>query len=425
MLLRDLAPGGLREMREATLADYLALVGEIVDRLGGHVSRWEIREVGVSDLSRVMIAEGPDGSVCVKQALPFGQIAGEVMPLPLDRMAFEETALNIYARFVPKLVPRVLHYDSVQGLLVMEHLKGHALLSQIVRAGGTCEVFAQAASRFLAETLFRTSDLGMAGIEKRERMAYFGAKAELIKVIEDLTFVEPYTENPKNRWTSPQLDELVQELRADADLRHAVALLGLKFLNEPQALIHAGLDLQAFLVAGDDVRVIDPKLAIFGPIGFDVGKLIGHLLIAFFASSGLDHPQGSREATERWLLEAIEQLWRGFQERFLGLWRAHHEGDAFPPVLFASPGGQEALELAQQEFLRGVFVDSLRFASATIIRHVIGHIHTPEFDAVEDVAARAHGERHVLMLARELLKDAHHVDSIDQVTAVAKELRDS
>jgi 5-methylthioribose kinase len=405
---------GFRDVRESTLADYLVEHPELFARLGGRPAAWRIEEVSYGPLSRVLIAVGPEGAVCVKQALPYGQLTDEAMPLPLDRMAFEEGALNLYARLAPDLVPRVLMYDSERCLLVMEHLAAHVPLSRLFADGTPCPTFPADAARFLAEILFRTSDLGMAGVEKRERMAYFGGKAELIKVIEGLIFVEPYIDNPRNRWTSPHLDDLVAELRADAELRHAVALLGLKFLAEPQALIHGGLDLDAFLVTADDVRVIDPKFAIFGPIGFDVGTVLGHLLLAHFAQAGTD--------VGAWALEAIESVWRGFQDHFLGLWRVHHAGDAFPPALFVGPDGQKALELAQADFMRSVFVDSLRFAAAAMISRTIGHFPATEFEAIEDPEFRAAAERRALLLARELLKDAHHVHDLGEVTAVAREL---
>lgn len=415
MLMRSLSPVGFRDVRESTLADYLLVHPELTNRLGGGPADWRIEELEASPLSRVLVAVGPDGAVCVKQALPYGQLTDEAMPLPLDRMAFEETALNLYARLAPDLVPRVLMYDSERCLLVMEHLGGHAPLSRSFAEGTASAAFPASGARFLAEILFRTSDFGMPGIEKRERMAYFGGKAELIKVIEDLIFVEPYTDNPRNRWTSPQLDDLVAELRADADLRHAVALLGLKFLSEPQALIHGGLDFSAFLVAPDDVRVIDPKFAIFGPIGYDVGTVIGHLLLAHFAL-----PKGTE--AKAWSLEAMEELWQRFHDHFLGLWRVSHEGDAFPPILFTGQGGREALELAQGEFMRRVFVDSLRFAAATMISRTIGHFHAEQIEAIDDIEVRAAAERRALLLARELLKDAHHVRDLGEVTAVARQL---
>lgn len=423
--MQSLNPVGFRDVRESTLASYLLEHPELADRLGGGPADWQIEEVSLGPLSRVLVAKGSEGAVCVKQSLPYGQLTDESMPLPLDRMAFEETALNLYARLISDLVPRVIFYDSERCLLAMEHLEVHVTLTRALDQGLRPPTFPTAAARFLAETLFRTSDFGMAGVEKRERMAYFGAKAELIKVLEDLIFVEPYTDNARNHWTSPQLDDVVAELRADADLRHAVALLGLKFLAEPQALIHGGLDLEAFLVTQDDVRVIDPKFAIFGPMGFDVGELIGHLLLAYFAHAARSPTPAGRAETPAWILAAIETVWQGFHDRFLGLWRVHQEGDAFPPVLFTGPGGREALELAQAELMRGVFVDSLRFAAAAMIRRTIGHFHVAEIETIENQDVRAAVERRILTLARELLKDAHHVHQLGEVTAAARQLQEA
>src|ERR1039458_2656888 len=57
----------------------LALIGDLKDvraLLGTPPEAWQIREVGDGNLNLVFIVQGPDGSVCVKQALPYVRAAG-------------------------------------------------------------------------------------------------------------------------------------------------------------------------------------------------------------------------------------------------------------------------------------------------------------------------------------------------------------
>ena len=183
----------------------------------------------------------------------------------------------------------------------------------------------------------------MPAAEKKERIAFFCANDEVCRLTEHLAFTEPYMAAERNRWTSPQLDDLAREIRADEALKRAVSRLKLRFMAEPQALLHGNLHTGSVMVTETDTKVIDPAFAVFGPIGFDVGCLIGHLLLSYFSQPGHAPADAPRAAYERWIAETVSAVWQGFHDRFLGLWRSAHGGDAYPQALFAGEGGAESL----------------------------------------------------------------------------------
>ncbi len=412
-----------REMTENRLGGYLASLPEIAARLGSRPMLWQIHKVAGSELSSVFTAEGPGGDVCIKQALLCTQDLGGPWQLPLERTGFEEAALTLYARFASGLVPRILHYDSEQSLLVLERLHPHITLRRGIIKGSVYPRFAEQIGKFLGETLFRTSDLAMAAPEKKERIAFFCANAEIGRVTEYLGFTEPYLEAPQNRWTTPELDDLAATIRQDDALKRAVSVLKQSFMAEPQALIHGNLHTGSVLVTETDTKVIDPVHACFGPIGFDLGTLIGHLLIGYFSQAGHGPSHAPRTSYERWLVGTVQEVWHGFHDRFLDLWRSAHAGDAYPAALFTGASGAESLRTAQKEYMRRIFEDALRFAGATIIRATLGRRHAADFELIEDQARRAACERPALLLARELIKDAHYVSDIGEVMEVARQLR--
>jgi 5-methylthioribose kinase len=412
-----------REMSESRLSGYLASLPEIAARLGSRQALWQIRQVRESELSAVFVVEGPAGELCVKQALPGAQDIGGRIALPLERTAFEQTALTLYARFVPGLVPRVLHYDSELSLMILERLNPHLALREGLIRGRVYPRFAEQIARFLAETLFRTSDLALPAGEKKERIAFFCANDAVCRLTEYLAFTEPYMVAERNRWTSPELDDLAHEIRADGDLKRAVSRLKLRFMAEPQALIHGNLHTGSVLVTETDTKVIDPAFATFGPIGFDVGCLIGHLLLSWFSQPGHASPAAPRAACEHWIADTIGVIWRGFEDRFLGLWRSAHDGDAYPPALFTGEGGAAALNRAQRDHMRRIFEDALRFAGAEIVRAILGRHHVRDLDQISDRMRRAAAERPALLLARELIKDAQYVTDLAEVMEVARQLR--
>jgi 5-methylthioribose kinase len=126
---------------------------------------------------------------------------------------------------------------------------------------------------------------------------------------------------------------------------------------------------------------------------------------------------------ERWIAETVSAVWQGFHDRFLGLWRTAHGGDAYPPALFAGERGAESLHEVQRDHMRQIFEDALRFAGVEIIRATLGRHQVRDFEQIEDRARRAAAKRPALLLARELIKDAHYVSDMAEVMEAARRLQ--
>lgn len=63
--------------------------------------------------------------------------------------------------------------------------------------------------------------------------------------------------------------------------------------------------------------MIDPEFAYVGPLAFDPAKVIGELIIPYFASDGHEANQGagSRSKQREWLLQSIVEVWETFSAR--------------------------------------------------------------------------------------------------------------
>ena len=75
-----------------------------------------------------------------------------------------------------------------------------------------------------------------------------------------------------------------------------------KFLERQQALLHGDLHTGSLMVTESTTHVIDAEFAFVGPIAFDVAKMVANLLIAYFASFGLESRSEPREEQRAWLL---------------------------------------------------------------------------------------------------------------------------
>ena len=308
-------------MRDADLRAYLAQLPDVVARLGGSPQAWSISEVGDGNLNLVFIVKGTTGGMAVKQALPYVRLVGESWPLPLSRSHYEYQALVHQARLAPGLVPAVLHHNEALALIAMELLEPHIILRKGLVAGTCYPRLVDHITTFLARTLFLSSDLAVPAAQKKQGIAAFAGNHALCKITEDLIFTEPYFQAEQNRWTSPWLDATAAGFREDLDLHVAISRLKLKFMARPEALIHGDLHTGSIMVTESETRVIDPEFAFYGPMGFDLGAVIGNLIMSYLASVGHERTPGERRAFETWVLETIESVWNEFAVKFVALWR--------------------------------------------------------------------------------------------------------
>ena len=402
------------------LAGALAETTAVRDRLGGDAAAWRIREVGDGNLNLVFIVEGPAGGVVVKQALPYVRLVGESWPLPLERSWFEYSALIEQARHAPGLTPEVFHFDRAQAMIVMEYLSPHIIMRKGLIRGVEYPRFSTDIAEFLAATLFNTSVLAGTAAEHKARVELFAANVALCKITEDLVFTDPYRESPLNRWTSPYLDVLKRAFERDSALKIAAQGRKYQFMTSAQALIHGDLHTGSIMVTQEDTRVIDPEFAFIGPIGFDVGAVIGNLLLAYFAQEGHEAAPGARDAYRDWILLQAEQIWSRFRDRFLELWRAACSGDAYPAHLFAGGEERATMDKERARFMRVLFEDALGYAGAKMIRRILGLAHVEDLEAIADPERRARCEAKALRLARELLVDAKGFSGLADVVSAAR-----
>jgi 5-methylthioribose kinase len=395
------SPAGYRTLNVDTIADYLAAHDSLAQRLGNRSEAWRTREVGDGNLNLVFIVEGPEGSLVLKQALPYVRLVGSSWPLPLSRSHFEHLALAEQARWAPALVPDLYHADSAMGLIVMEYLSPHIVLRKGFVRGERYPHVGRHLGTFLAQTLFHTSDLYLTAAVKKQRIGAFLANSAMCKISEDLIFDEPYFNAPLNRHTRPQLDALAESVRRDTPLKLAVQELKARFLSDAEALLHGDLHTGSVLVTGSDTRVIDPEFAFYGPMGFDLGAIIGNFLLAYASQRGHERARGERDDYRTYLLAQVTDLWATFAQVFADLWRERAQGDLYSQRLLLD--APELRERAITLRLQSIWDQAVGFAACKMIRRIFGLAHVEDFEAIADPESRAACELGAAALARDML----------------------
>ena len=391
--------------------------------LGGSPAGWHVREVGDGNLNLVFLVDGPEGSVCLKQALPYVRVAGPGWPMSPERAHYENAYFRSVAPYVGGLIPAIHHYDAERHFTIMERLSPHIILRQGLIAGRRYPHVARDIGDYVARACFYTSDLAWPFERKLDGVALFAGNKSLIRITVDLIFAEPYFDAKRNRHTSPQLDQAASDLRRDAQIKVRAAHFGRKFLTEAQALLHGDLHSGSVMVTETDTRVIDPEFAFYGPIGFDLGAFFGNLLLSWYSQFGRATADDDRSAHRAWILEQVTVFWNTFRSRFLSLWAGNAAGDVFPNAMFTSTADATALASARDAFVATLFDDMLAFGACKMIRRILGFAHVVDLDGIENPEVRAACERAALAMAATLLRHPEHFKRIEDVVEAVPRLQ--
>ncbi|MGX5846297.1 S-methyl-5-thioribose kinase [Mesorhizobium sp. PL10] len=402
-----------------TLAKRLGANEVLCAKIGKDTRAWKVREVGDGNLNLVFIVEGASGGAIVKQALPYVRLVGDSWPLPLKRSFFEYHALTRQEARAPGSVPAIYHFDEDQALIIMEYLAPpHIILRRALIDGRQLPNIARDIGLFMARTLFRGSDLSMPTKDRKADLALFADNVELCGITEDLVFSDPYFDAKLNRHTSPQLDGLVAELRADRDLKVEAQRLKHLFAANAETLLHGDLHSGSIMVTDTETRMIDPEFAFYGPMAFDVGMLLANFWMSFFSQRGHEQ-QGKRDSMRAYLLGVTNETWSVFRAEFSHLWRTERTGMLYQKSLFEDQGDLLASEQALDHVLHQIWTDLLGFAGIEVHRRILGLAHNADFETIEDEDLRASCEAKALKFGRHIAVNRRQIHSIDEVNNLA------
>ena len=413
-----------RQLTEATVADYLAGLPEMQARFSAF-TELNVREVGDGNLNYVYIVTNrarPEETVAVKQAVPFLRIVGESWPLSRHRMDFEIAALKKESELCPEHVPELFYTSSDMSLVVMRNLKDHRILRGEMIQGKRFPLLAEHMSTFLARTLFFTSDLYLGHDAKKEAVRS-AINIELCKITEDFVFTHPYDDSSTNSYNTELPRAAIDGIQKDPAVRAAVGEMKYAFMNSAEALVHGDLHIGSIMGNERETFVIDPEFAFYGPMGFDIGALIGNLYLAYFAHGWRQRDMGNDPVPYRtWLLETAEAVWNGFELKFLALWREHDASRGGESFIGRDLDNGRSAAAFRQRFTAKLLADAIGFAACKMMRRIVGLAKVADIAGIPDLKARAVIEQQALEMGRRMVTGRHGFGSIGAVSALAREI---
>jgi len=409
MVNTDRSESSYQILDRVSLPSYLAEIPSVVELLGD-TENLDIIEIGDGNLNfvyRVCSTSDHTKSVIVKQAVPYLRMAGEAWPLARDRMRYEIRALETYNELVPHFVPKIFHADEEMSTLIMQCLDDHIILRIGMIDGITYPVVAKHIGLFMAETLFKTSAWSMNSLERRALMDKFTKNSELCKLTEDFIFTFPYF-NHESNYSNPTTDRWVeQNIHNDFEYKRAVLDFKSLFVEKTEALLHGDLHSGSLMVNQSESYVIDMEFAFFGPISFDVGKVISTFLLCCTAHY---HRDGGSEYRQ-WILDQIPIIWNTFESRFLELWEQTDESTMLTSGMYTT---DELAEL-RSTYMMNTLQDAVGFAACSMARRTIGIAGVADIRDIEDESIRSALEISNLMLSKKLMAHRSEIVSIDNL----------
>jgi 5-methylthioribose kinase len=350
-------------------------------------ARLSCREIGDGNINYVFVVTDEDTgrSIVVKQADKFVRSSGR--PLNLNHNKIEADVLTIEGAHAPSMVPKIYYYDEVMCALYMEDISAYKNLRKEMLQGKVFPKLAEDISTFMADTLLPSTDLVLDRATKKERVKKF-TNAELCDITEDLVLTEPYYDYKKRNIITAGNEEFVEKhLYQNEDLKTEVGILRDEFMNHAQALVHGDLHSGSIFVNEEGLKVIDPEFAYYGPIGYDIGNVIGNMFFAW-AHKAYVHPE--KIEFIQWAKTAIAEI--------VSLTKAKMEKKFDEIVSFPLYNAK-----FKEHYLANIWSDSFGYAGTEMIRRVVGDAKVQELNDVTDPVLKIPMERALIATGIQLI----------------------
>ena len=202
---------------------------------------------------------------------------------------------------------------------------------------------------------------------------------------------EPYYDYKGRNILFPGNERFVQRFLYEDEALHAeVALLRLNFMNNAQALLHGDLHSGSIFINERGLKVLDPEFAFYGPMGYDIGNVIGNLFFAW-ASKAFTMPDAEDAIAA--IGKAIADTWDLTREKL------ERKFDACVTLPLCRVPAFKA------QYLDGIMADAAGYAGTEIIRRTVGDSKVMEVSSVTDPEKRIPMERALIKLGIVLIKN--------------------
>lgn len=332
-----------------------------------------IKEVSDGNINHVYRVDDGKKSLILKQTGKTIRTSGN--PLDQHRGHIEDRTLEIQRKLSGGQVPEVYDYNETMHVILMENVAAFKNLRYELKREHIFPKFSDQISSFMTNVLLPTTDLVMDRIEKKKMVKDF-VNVGPCDITEKLVLTEPYYNYLGRNVFDDKIKPFVeQNLYNNSPLKVEVGKLRNNFMNNAQALLHGDLHSGSIFINESDVRVFDSEFAFYGPMGYDIGNVVGNLVFPYVVQKAYLEKQGKgNKEFIAWLRKTIAEV---FDMTFSKMSKKYDEIVKFP--FYKERGFKNA-------YLRSVENDTLGYAGTEIIRRTVGDSKVLEITDIEDQA---------------------------------------
>lgn len=311
--------------------------------------------------------------------------------LNIDRNIKECKIIKMQGELCPGYVPEIYMYDEVMNCYAMEDLSSYEIMRKALVKHKIFPHFADKITTFMVDTLLPTTDVVLNHKEKKDMVKKY-TNIELCDISEQLVFTEPAGNFLKENTVVAPLEAFVKEtIYNDKNFRLECAKLKFNFMNNAQALIHGDLHSGSLFIDENDIKVIDPEFAFYGPMGYDVGNIIANLMMAWANGIATIEDSDKRDEFTSWIENCCMDIVDLFKEKFL------EKFDKEATDLLAKAEG------FKEYYLDGILADTAGTAGMELIRRIIGIAKVEDLTCIQDIEKRAKVEEILISAGKDFV----------------------
>jgi len=320
--------------------------------------------------------DDPENTILIKQALPHLRVVEE-WKLIKERLEFEAKYYQVVDELGVGFIPEFYGYDDAMCVIMMENLNNHIILRKGITEGKIYPDAGKDVGLFLGKMLYQTSDFHMDYFHKVKETIRF-SNPHLCDLTHLAIFTGPFTPGKAGALPleiNPLINSQVLSYRDDQELKTSVMAMKYDFMTKAQALLHGDLHSGSLMVNENETRIIDPEFCFFGPMGFDLGLIIGSIFLNYATQFAHISDFGKRREYQSYLMNVVKDIWVTFTQEFETQWSA--EADILCTPQF------------RRNFIREILRDMAGYAGSKMLRRVMRGTNLVDFLAIKDDGKRA------------------------------------
>lgn len=342
----------------------------------------DCEEIGDGNINYVYRVKSDDKSVILKQGTETLRSSGRALDKARTNIEYEALK-NIYN--LSKMSPEIYFFDEIMNVIAMEDISDYKNLRYCLINNEIYENLAEEIIKYFEKNYFSTTSIYMDAKQRKEEIKKF-TNVDMCDITQDLVMTEPYYNYKNRNIVYKGNEEFVENtLCKNEKVLYNAAIMREKFMNFPQSLIHGDLHTGSIFVNESGIKVIDSEFAFYGPIGYDLGCVIGNLYISY-----LYNMLKNNDEMVNYLGEVVEKIVDELPQR---LYKALLNNQTIPMYTAKF----------KKKYVKNIMKDGLKYAGMEMIRRSVGDSKVVELTGLENMKEKTKFQRKLVKVGVELL----------------------